>query len=98
MNEPSDESQLSRCRVVYHGRVPGVGFRYTTASIAKRFPVTGYVKNLASGAVELLVEGSRSNLDDFLADISERFARYINRADCEELVSDGSFVQFEIRY
>lgn len=98
MNEPSSQSQLIRRRVIYHGRVQGVAFRYTTASIARRFRVTGYVKNLPQGTVELVVDGSPSNLDDFLADISERFARYINRADCEELVSDGSFVQFEIRY
>ena len=98
MNEPLNESQLNRCRVIYHGRVQGVGFRYTTASIAKRFPVTGYVKNLSNGSVELVIEGSRSNLDVFLATVSEKFARNIDSIDCEELVSEERFVKFGIRY
>ena len=32
--------------VFYSGRVQGVGFRYTTANLAKRFHVAGYVQNL----------------------------------------------------
>ena len=99
MNEPSNESQqLSRRRVIYHGRVQGVGFRYTTASIARRFPATGYVKNLPNGTVELVIEGSSANLDAFVAEVSARFDRNIVRVDCEELASDGSFVEFGIRY
>ena len=99
MNEPSKESQqLSRRRVIYHGRVQGVGFRYTTASIARRFPATGYVKNLPNGTVELVIEGSRANLDAFVAEVSARFDRHIVRVDCEELACDGSFVEFGIRY
>ena len=46
-----------RRRLIYQGRVQGVGFRYTVASIARRFPVTGYVKNLPDGNVELAVDG-----------------------------------------
>lgn len=99
MNEPSNESQqLSRRRVIYHGRVQGVGFRYTTASIARRFPVTGYVKNLPNRTVELVIEGSSANLDDFVKEVSETFDRHIVRVDCEELACDGSFVEFGIRY
>ena len=98
MNEPFSESQLICRRVIYHGRVQGVGFRDTTASIARRFPVTGYVKNLPKGTVELVVEGVPKNLDAFVAEVSARFARNIDRADCEELAIDESFVKFDIRY
>ncbi len=85
-------------RVVFHGRVQGVGFRYSTASIARGFPVTGYVKNRPDRTVELVVEGSPANLDAFVEEVSARFDRYIVRVDCEELASDGSFVEFGIRY
>ena len=99
MNEPSKESQqLSRRRVVYHGRVQGVGFRYTAASIARRFPVTGYVKNLSDGTVEMVVDGIPEDLDAFVSEVSARFDRNIVRVDYEELDSDGSFVEFGIRY
>ncbi|MBL8829940.1 MAG: acylphosphatase, partial [Planctomycetaceae bacterium] len=46
-----------RRRVLFHGRVQGVGFRVTTRSIAQRFAVTGWVRNLPDGSVELLAEG-----------------------------------------
>ena len=46
-----------RRRVVYTGRVHGVGFRFTARRIAGKVPVTGYVRNLPDGRVELLAEG-----------------------------------------
>ena len=41
----------------FSGHVQGVGFRYTTRSVASRFAVTGYVRNLPDGRVELVAEG-----------------------------------------
>ena len=58
-----------RRRVLFHGRVQGVGFRYTTASIARRHPVVGFVRNLPDGSVELVAEATPPVLDQFLADI-----------------------------
>ena len=44
-------------RFVVHGRVQGVGFRFFTEAAARRAGVTGWVRNLANGAVEAYVEG-----------------------------------------
>ena len=44
-------------RFVISGRVQGVGFRYFTQDTARREGVTGWVRNLADGGVEALVEG-----------------------------------------
>jgi acylphosphatase len=98
MNELSSDSKLVRRRAIFHGRVQGVGFRYSVASIAKRFPVTGYVKNLPNRTVELVVDGSPETLGAFVAEVSARFDRNIVRVDCEEHASDGSFVDFGIQY
>lgn len=98
MNQFSEEPQSLRHRVIYHGRVQGVGFRYTTASIAKRFPVEGYVKNLSDGTVEMVAEGSLSALQAFQAEIASNFEQNIDRSDCEELASDGVFSGFGIQY
>src|SRR6187455_864933 len=46
-----------RRRVWYEGRVQGVGFRYTARGLAGGFPVSGYVRNLDDGRVELVAEG-----------------------------------------
>jgi len=44
------------CKLVrYRGCVQGVGFRYTARRLAEGFPVAGYVRNLSSGEVELVI-------------------------------------------
>ena len=53
--------------VLYSGRVQGVGFRYTAKTVATGFDITGTIRNLADGRVELVAEGNRSELDDFRA-------------------------------
>ena len=59
-------------QVIYAGRVLGVGFRYTTKQIASGFDVTGWVKNLPDGRVELQAMASDSGeLDAFLKAIEE---------------------------
>ncbi|HUA66273.1 MAG TPA: acylphosphatase [Alphaproteobacteria bacterium] len=51
--------------VFYSGRVQGVGFRYNVKSVATGFDVTGTVRNLMDGRVELIAEGQRSELEAF---------------------------------
>jgi acylphosphatase len=52
-------------QIIYCGRVQGVGFRYTVKSAATGYEVTGTVKNLPDGTVELLAEGSKDELEAF---------------------------------
>jgi acylphosphatase len=54
-----------RMRVYYSGRVQGVGFRYNVKSVAAGFEVTGTVRNLDDGRVELIAEGQRPELEAF---------------------------------
>ena len=60
-----------RMTVYYSGRVQGVGFRYTVKSITPGFEITGTVRNLDDGRVELLAEGEREELDAFRQAIRE---------------------------
>ncbi len=60
-----------RVNVFYSGRVQGVGFRYTAKTRANGFDVTGTVRNLPDGRVELVAEGERQELEDFLADLHD---------------------------
>lgn len=86
-----------RRRVLFHSRVQGVGFRYTTASIARRHPVVGFVRNLPDGSVELVAEATPPVLDQFLADIASEFAGKIRQQEVHEVVRDEEFARFEIR-
>ena len=51
--------------VLYSGKVQGVGFRYTAKTVATGFEVTGIICNLPDGRVELVAEGSHTELSDF---------------------------------
>ena len=51
--------------VFYSGRVQGVGFRYTVKTVATGFEITGTIRNLADGRVELIAEGRREELEKF---------------------------------
>lgn len=61
-------------RVIFEGRVQGVGFRYTTKDLARGFEVCGWVKNLPDGSVELQVSGEPDEIEDFLKEITEESA------------------------
>ncbi len=52
-------------QILYSGRVQGVGFRYAVRSLATGFEVTGTVRNLADGRVELIAEGAKLELESF---------------------------------
>ena len=57
--------ERQRLHVFYSGSVQGVGFRYTVKSLARGFEVTGTVRNLPEGRVELVAEGERTELEAF---------------------------------
>jgi len=57
--------------VFYSGKVQGVGFRYNAKSAAAGFEVTGTVRNLLDGRVELIAEGDKAELEAFRAAIRD---------------------------
>jgi acylphosphatase len=64
-------------RVIYSGRVQGVGFRATAQHLADAFAVAGTVRNCADGTVELIVQGEPEQVDRFLAAIARRMKDYL---------------------
>jgi len=86
-----------RRRVVYFGRVQGVGFRLTAAHIAERHEVVGFVRNLPDGSVELEVEGAADEVDRFLSAVAARMGANISRADARDLPARQDEPEFRIR-
>jgi acylphosphatase len=82
-------------RVVYAGTVQGVGFRYTTRALAQNFAVTGFVRNLPDGNVELVAEGEQAEVQRFLDALDRKMARYIQERRVMEDAPSG-FVDFMI--
>ena len=58
-------------QVFYEGHVQGVGFRFIVRHIAKGFDVTGWVRNLPDGRVELQVTGDEDEVRAFLDDVAQ---------------------------
>ena len=89
---------LQRRHVVFSGRVQGVGFRYTTRTIARVYEVTGFVRNLADGGVEVVAEGPVDQLNGFLEELEERMSGYIQQVHCDNQPANQEFANFGIRY
>jgi acylphosphatase len=91
-------SQTTTEQVVYSGHVQGVGFRYTVRSIARRYPVKGYVKNLSDGSVELVVQARPDAINGLLADVARQFDGNIHHCERRPIQAAETFTDFEIRF
>ncbi len=90
-------ADVVRRRMVFHGQVQGVGFRWQASNLARQRNLTGWVRNCDDGTVEMEVQGPSADLDALLADI--RHMRYV-RVDRVD-VSDISTVperEFRVTY
>jgi acylphosphatase len=76
--------------------VQGVGFRATAAEIARDYAITGWVKNLDDGRVELLAEGSEEAVAKFLEAVRKRWKDNITKEDVKEEAPGGKLKGFEV--
>ncbi len=84
--------------VVYTGRVQGVGFRFTAERIARRYGLVGFVKNLPTGQVEMVVQGRPDEVKECLRDISETFGRGISDTQCRQVAVNERYNSFGIAF
>jgi acylphosphatase len=90
---------LQRRRVLFSGRVQGVGFRATCRWLARGFDLAGYVRNLPDGRVEVLAEGDEVEIDRFLASIQSELGGYIRGLDVDhEQPGDPPLEGFTVRF
>lgn len=64
-----------RKHYIFYGYVQGVGFRWTARNAANLHNVTGFVRNLDDGTVEMEAEGSEEDIDKMIQTIEQ--SRYI---------------------
>lgn len=86
-----------RLHAYYSGHVQGVGFRYSVKQLSLEFDVTGWVKNLPDGRVELMAEGERDELETFQAAVPDAgLRRFIRETQSHWSEGTGEFKGFEI--
>ncbi|HEY4300577.1 MAG TPA: acylphosphatase [Candidatus Didemnitutus sp.] len=83
--------------VYFEGRVQGVGFRYQTLQVAREYEVSGYVRNLPDGRVQLEAEGSSAEVGAFVVAVAERMTGFIRRTERIPGQRAGQFRGFTIR-
>lgn len=72
---------MIRKHIIFFGRVQGVGFRYYSVNMALHLGLTGWVRNLYDGSVEMEVQGREESIDSLIQYIEGR--RYIEITDIE---------------
>lgn len=84
-------------QILYSGKVQGVGFRYAVKTAAHGFDVTGMVRNLPNGRVEMIAEGTRDELNAFREGIRESgLEHFIKDEDVSWGEATNQFRGFEI--
>jgi len=87
-----------RKRVYYSGTVQGVGFRYTARNVARGHRVTGFVKNLRDGRVEVVVEGEAGEVQGFLDGVAEAMRGDVGGAEASDEPATGEFAGFGVSF
>jgi len=85
-------------RIIFRGAVQGVGFRFTAVRIARGFGVAGFVRNLGDGTVELVAEGERHVLREFIHQLREDMSRNIDETLIEWSEATKRYNDFQVRF
>ena len=84
--------------IVFSGSVQGVGFRFTALNIANRYHLTGYVRNLPNGSVEMLAQGPAETIDGCIREIEDSFTGNVRQTDIEPITPDPNLKDFRITF
>ena len=68
-------------KIVFQGRVQGVGFRMTAVAFARDLPLSGTVRNLDDGAVELIVRGTPQAIETIVQRLREHFGAFVRNVN-----------------
>ena len=88
---------MKRYYIIYEGIVQGVGFRWKLMNIASRYNLTGYVRNLDNGNVEVEIQGN--GVDEFLKEslVPDRFIKVYDYS-IKEIPLEEHETIFDVRY
>lgn len=90
------EDKIARWHVYFSGEVQGVGFRFTAQHFAQKLGLTGWVRNLHDGRVEMEVQGPVNRLRTHLIQLKSTPPIHIESYDIQELPAKNSEKKFSI--
>ena len=89
---------MVRRHMFISGDVQGVGFRYRANYVAQRLGLTGYVRNLYDGRVELEVQGDRDLISRFLGEVDAGSFVHIDDIDSQDIPVVEGERGFKVRH
>jgi acylphosphatase len=84
--------------IIFSGKVQRVGFRNKARSVATSRQLTGFVRNLTNGTVEMLVQGKAQAVGECLKDIKQFFKENIKEITIDEVDYESKYTDFRISY
>ena len=75
-----------------------MGFRFTAHHIANRYHLTGFVRNLPDGTVEMLAQGTPDDINTCISQIQNSFAGYMRDSIIEDVPVDARYREFRIPF
>ncbi len=92
-------NEVCRIHAIISGRVQGVFYRASTRDKAVSLGLTGWVRNLPDGRVELVAEGPKDSIDELISWCWDgpTYAR-VEEVQVQDETPTGEFKEFEIRY
>ncbi len=92
-------ANLKAVEVKIFGVVQGVGFRYSTLSVARRLGVKGYVMNLSDGSVKVVAEGETDMIDKLISWLRHGPpGAYVRNLSVKTLPYRGIYRSFNIEF
>ncbi len=88
---------MIRRRILFSGRVQGVGFRAAAREVAREHDITGWVRNEPAGAVCLECQGDPPVIELYLLDLRERMSGFIRGESADDAPLVEGETGFEVR-
>jgi acylphosphatase len=85
-------------KFIFEGRVQGVGFRFTCMRIADNYDVTGYVRNIPDGTVEMLLQGDESEITQLIERVKDYFQSNITNTKAQQTQFNPEYTDFKITF
>jgi acylphosphatase len=93
-----EQMEQTAKHIVFSGEVQGIGFRFTANRLAGRYSVTGFVRNLPDGNVEMLIQGSEQDIRHCIAEIQDSFRGYIRNTKTDSVPPNPSYTNFRVAF
>lgn len=88
-----------QAHIIVSGMVQGVGFRFFASRLARQMGLTGWVKNLSTGQVEIQIEGARGLIEAYIQDLKtgNAYAR-VRSVQAEWHPFTGKYKTFDVTF